>query len=285
MTALHDPVERTALLTAALRAVETRREDRLYEDPYAATLCGDTGMALLGEVRAAAVTPGEDGTLPSTPDYNAIRTRFLDDLLQRAAAAPGTTQIVLAPAGLDSRAHRLDWPGHVRWFELDRPAVLGHKRRLLGAETPRVDRREVAVDLTSPDWERDLREAGYDPAVPSVWLVEGLLYYLPGNEVDRVLGRIAAISAPGSTIAADLVNEAALTQPHMKGLLDVFAGWGCPWISGTDDPEALFARHGYEVRAVQPGEEGADFGRWPDPVVPRSEPGVSRVFFVHGRKR
>ena len=36
MTDLLNPVERTALLTAALRAAETRREDRLYEDPYAA---------------------------------------------------------------------------------------------------------------------------------------------------------------------------------------------------------------------------------------------------------
>lgn len=36
MTRTLDAVERTALLTAALRAAETGREDRLYTDLYAA---------------------------------------------------------------------------------------------------------------------------------------------------------------------------------------------------------------------------------------------------------
>ncbi|MFJ9693246.1 class I SAM-dependent methyltransferase [Kitasatospora sp. NPDC101183] len=280
-----DAVERTALLTAALRAAETRRADRLYEDPHAAGLAGEIGPDLLAEVRLATFPPGRERTLPSTPDYNAIRTRFFDDLLQEAAADPGTTQIVLAPAGMDSRAYRLDWPERVRWFEVDRPAVLAYKAERLGAARPRADHRRVAVDLTAPDWEARLEAAGYDPAVPSTWLLEGLLYYVPEADAHRVLERVAAVSAPGSRIAADLVNAAALTLPHMRGLLDVFAGWGCPWLFGTDEPEELFARYGFDVRAAQPGEPGADFGRWPDPVPPRGERGVRRVFFVHGRRR
>ncbi|MFJ6513904.1 class I SAM-dependent methyltransferase [Streptomyces sp. NPDC091406] len=285
MTAPLDAVERTALLTAALRAAETRLPDRLYEDPYAAALAGDIGPELLAEVRAATFPPGLERTLPSTPDYNAIRTRFFDDYLQSAAADPGTTQIVLAPAGMDSRAYRLDWPARVRWFEVDRPAVLSYKEeRLTGAE-PRTDHRKVAVDLTSPSWEDDLRAAGYDPAVPSTWLLEGLLYYIPEPDVHSILERVAAISAPGSRIAADIVNDAALRLPQMRGLLDVFEGWGCPWLFGTDHPEALFDRYGFTVLAPQPGEQGADFGRWPDPVPPREVSGVRRVFFVHGRRR
>ncbi|MFC7310304.1 class I SAM-dependent methyltransferase [Streptomyces monticola] len=285
MTVALDAVERTALLTAALRAAETRRPDRLYEDPYAAALAGDIGPGLLAEVRTATFPPGRARTLPSTPDYNAIRTRFFDDYLQTAAEDPATTQIVLAPSGMDSRAHRLDWPSRVRWFEVDRPAVLAYKEERLGAAEPRVDHRKVAVDLTAPDWESDLEAAGYDPAVPSTWLLEGLLYYIPEADAHRILQRVAAISAPGSRIAADIVNSAALTLPHMRGLLDVFAGWGCPWLFGTDEPEALFDTYGFTVAAPQPGEEGADFGRWPDPVPPRSERDVRRVFFVHGRRR
>lgn len=285
MTASLDAVERTALLTAALRAAESKRPDRLYEDPYAAALAGDIGPELLAEVRAATFPPGRERTLPSTPDYNAIRTRFFDDYLQDAAQDPAMTQIVLAPAGMDSRAYRLDWPSHIRWFEVDRPAVLAYKEEQLGAAArPRTDHRRVAVDLTSPDWERDLCDAGYDPALPSTWLLEGLLYYIPEPDTHRILQRVAAISAPGSRIAADIVNAAALTLPHMRGLLDVFSGWGCPWLFGSDEPEELFAQYGFDVRAVQPGEEGADFGRWPDPVPPRSVRDVRRVFFVHGRR-
>ncbi|MFE0251245.1 SAM-dependent methyltransferase [Streptomyces sp. NPDC059010] len=280
-----NPVERTALLTSALRAAETLRADRLYEDPYAAGLAGEDGPGLLAEVRAATFPPDRPRSLPSTPDYNAIRTRFFDDLLQEAARAPETTQIVLAPAGMDSRAYRLPWPAHIRYFEVDRPSVLGFKAERLRGVEPRVDHRTVAVDLTDDGWEDRLVEAGYDPGTPSTWLLEGLLYYIPEADSRRMLERVAAISAPGSRIAADIVNRAALTLPHMRGLLDVFEGWGCPWVFGTDEPEALFEQYGFDTRAVQPGEPDADYGRWPDPVPPREVTDVRRVFFVHGRRR
>ncbi|MEU9059257.1 SAM-dependent methyltransferase [Streptomyces sp. NPDC048430] len=280
-----DPVEKTALLTAALRAAESRREDRLYTDPYAAALVGEAGPRLLAEIRAATFPPGRQRSVPSTPDYNAIRTRFFDDLLQEAVQDRGMTQLVVAPAGMDSRAYRLPWPEHLRYFEVDRPSVLAFKEERLRGTGPRVDHVTVAVDLTADDWEDRLRDSGYDPDLPSTWLLEGLLYYIPEKDTDRMLERVAAFCAPGSRIAADLVNSAALSLPHMRPLLDVFSGWGCPWLFGSDEPEALFERYGFEVAAVQPGEPGAHFGRWPDPVPDRTVKDVRRVFFVHGRRR
>jgi len=278
-------VERTALLTAALRAAETRRPDRLYTDPYAAAFAGDLGPELLGEVRAVTFPVDAERTLPSTPDYNAIRTRLFDDLLTEAASEPGMRQVVIAPAGMDSRAFRLPWPDHIRLFEVDRPAVLAEKHEVIDPAQSTVDRTAVAVDMRDPDWTGTLVDAGYDPSLPSVWLLEGLLYYIPEPDVHAILDAVHAVTAPGSRVVADIVNADALTLPNMRGLLDVFAGWGCPWLFGTDDPEGLFARHGFDVTAVQPGEPAADFGRWPDPVPPRSQTGVRRVFFVHGRKR
>ncbi|MPY50112.1 SAM-dependent methyltransferase [Streptomyces acidicola] len=285
MTNTLDAVEQTSLLTAALRAAETSREDRLFDDPYAARLAGDAGMGLLREIREATFPRGGERTVPSTPDYNAIRTRFLDDLLQGAARAGATPQVVLAPAGMDSRAYRMRWPDGTRFFELDRPAVLAYKEEQLRSERPRVDRRAVALDLTRPGWQDGLLAAGYDPDRPSVWLLEGLLYYVGQEDAHRLLDQVAALMAPDSRIAADLVNAAALTLPDVRALLDVFAGWGCPWVFGTDEPEALFDAHGFQVEAVQPGDPDADYGRWPDPVPERSVTGVRRVFFVHGRKR
>lgn len=280
-----DAIERTALLTAALRAAESRRQDRLYSDPYAAAFAGDIGPDLLAQLREVTFpADGRKRTLPSTPDYNAIRTRFFDDFLVDAARDPAMAQIVLAPAGMDSRAFRLDWPGHVRLFEVDRPAVLAAKRDVLGAAEPGVDRRVVDVDLKEDGWAAALLAAGYDPGLPSTWLLEGLLYYIPESDVHRILTEVRALTTPGARVAADIVNRAALTLPNMRGLLDLFAGWGCPWLFGTDEPEALFAGHGIAAEAVQPGDPAADYGRWPDPVPPRTEKGVRRVFFVTGRR-
>jgi methyltransferase (TIGR00027 family) len=280
---LLDSVERTALLTAALRAAETRRPDRLYTDPYADALAGAVGPRLLAQIRAVTFPANAPRTLPSTPDYNAIRTRFFDDLLTNAARTPHGQQIVIAPSGMDSRAFRLDWPAGVRVFEIDRPPVLALKQAVLtdiGA-TPATHRTTVPVDLRD-HWEDALVAAGYHPATPSTWLLEGLLYYIPEPDVHRLLDRVRQVTAPGSVIAADIVNAAALTLPNMRGLLDVFAGWGCPWVFGSDEPEALFARHGIDAVAFQPGDPGADYGRWPDPVPPRAVRDVRRVFFVRG---
>ncbi|MGW1506137.1 SAM-dependent methyltransferase [Streptomyces mirabilis] len=285
MSSTLNPVERTSLLTAALRAAETSREDRLFEDPYAARLAGDAGFALLREIREATFLPGGERSAPSTPDYNAIRTRFLDDYLYRAAREDDAPQIVLAPAGMDSRAYRMQWPAGTRYFELDRPAVLAYKQEQLVSVQPQVERRAVALDLTSPAWEEDLLAAGYDPGRPSIWLLEGLLYYVSSQDAHRLLERVGALMTPGSRIAADLVNAAALTLPDVQVLLDVFARWGCPWIFGTDEPEALFDAHGFKAEALQPGDPKAGYGRWPDPVPPRSVAGVRRVFFVHGQKQ
>ncbi|MFE2757580.1 SAM-dependent methyltransferase [Actinosynnema sp. NPDC059335] len=280
---LLDSVERTALLTAALRAAETRRDDRLYHDPYAAAFAGGIGLSLLAEIRRVTFPEASPRTLPSTPDYNAIRTRFFDDLLVEAAGRPHGRQVVIAPSGMDSRPFRLAWPDGVRLFEIDRPPVVAVKEAVLAGlgATPAVDRATVAVDLRD-DWEDRLAAAGYDPASPSTWLLEGLLYYLREDDVHRVLERVRAVTAPGSVVIADVVNSAALTLPTMRGLLDVFAGWGCPWLFGSDEPEALFARHGFEAVAHQPGDPEADYGRWPDPVPPREVADVRRVFFVRG---
>ncbi|WP_240139473.1 SAM-dependent methyltransferase [Streptomyces sp. MUM 178J] len=295
MAGVLDAVGRTSLLTAAMRAEETRRPDRLYTDPYAETLCGDLGPALLAELQdgthgsAPAPVPAAGAgdrngrhPMPRPLDVNAIRTRYFDDRL--LLAARDVPQIVSAASGMDARAYRLHWPPGLRYFEIDRAAVLAYKRDRLADAVPRAEHRAVAADLTSPDWEARLVDAGYDPALPSAWLLEGMLYYLPEEAVCRLLDRIRRITAPGSVLAADLVNAAGLTLPQARGQLDVFARWGCPWQYGADDPEALFAAHGFTAHATQPDELSAAYGRWIAPSPPPAEQQVRRVFLVEGRR-
>ncbi|MGW4077533.1 class I SAM-dependent methyltransferase [Streptomyces asiaticus] len=294
-----DAIARTSLLTAALRAEETRRPDRLYEDPLAARLVGALGGDLLGQVADASgprdTDPGQGDPgrhvsgrkVPSTVDFNAIRTRYFDDYLLTQVRDGGCSQVVMVAAGMDTRAHRLPWPRAIELFELDRPGVLEAKGSALGDEPVhrRVTRRPIGVDLLGPDWMDALVMAGYRPEEPSLWLLEGLLYYLTDDETRRLLSRVADLTAPGSRIAADMVSATTLTAPAVAPLLEVFERRGCPWLSGHDEPEALFAEYGIEAEAVQPGEGSAHYGRWPDPVHPRHVPDVERVFLVHGVRK
>jgi len=58
-------------------------------------------------------------------------------------------QVVLAAAGMDTRAFRLDWPPGARLFEMDLPEVLEAKDRVIekSGTNERCERHAVAVDL------------------------------------------------------------------------------------------------------------------------------------------
>lgn len=47
MTKIKDFVPLTSTITAAVRALETERLDRLFEDPFAASLAGSEGFDFL----------------------------------------------------------------------------------------------------------------------------------------------------------------------------------------------------------------------------------------------
>ena len=272
-----DPVAQTARWTAAARARETERPDRLFADPLAAHLAGAVGFAILDR------EPAEVRANPYLP----IRTRVLDDWLSHCVADLAVTQVVLLGAGFDCRAYRMPWPEGVVLWELDVPELLHLKARLLAAAgaAPRCERRVVAVDLTSDEWPTYLVRAGFVAEVGSVWLAEGLWAYWPARAVERAMQDIAELAAPASHLLTDFVSQDFLESPWTASYLRLLEERGTPWRFGTNQPEALLAAHGWRAEAVlQPGEPGAAFGRWPYPVAPRSVPGLPRSFLVHATR-
>lgn len=268
----------TSRWVAAARARESARPDRLFCDPLAASLAGDEGRALLDDMERSSSVPGR----PSDNPYLAIRTRFMDDALQKAAGE-GLRQIAILAAGMDARAFRLEWPEGTTVFEVERDEVLRYKEAVLAAEraTPRARRVVVACDLRE-DWQGRLRAAGHDAGKPTAFLIEGLTAYLPDEPAAlAILSGSASIAAPGSQVALDIVGATFLASPWVKTHLDAVAARGVPWQFGTDEPEALLERAGWrDVRAVRPGDAGACPERWPYPVAPRETPGLPQVFMV-----
>jgi methyltransferase (TIGR00027 family) len=278
--AITDPISLTARLTAAARARESRRPDRLFDDPYAAALAGPEGIAFMERTEEAGRQPGA----PATPDgnpYIAIRTRYFDDFFVEELAAGAPLQAVLVAAGLDSRAYRLPWPEGTRLFELDRPEVLRAKQEVLdgmGAR-PRCDRRGVGVDLLA-DWAGPLTAAGFDPARRSLWLIEGLFPYLDPEAAELVVARAAALATAGSRLRADIVGRSFLESPFTRSYLQAMERAGAPWRFGTDEPEAFFAAHGWSATVALPGEPAVSFGRWPYGVFPRDAPDLPKIYLV-----
>jgi O-methyltransferase involved in polyketide biosynthesis len=84
-----DPVGFTSRLTAAARARETERPDRLFNDEFAATLAGPEGFDFLDSHWVA---------LGGTPRPTfAVRARFFDDFLLAAARNHAQTRMRASP--------------------------------------------------------------------------------------------------------------------------------------------------------------------------------------------
>ena len=207
----------TATMVAAARAVASRDDRPLIDDPYAEPLVRAVGVDLLtrlatGEVNAgdlndvhdgAGASGGSAGAMSRMADNMAVRTKFFDEFFLDATNA-GIKQVVVLASGLDSRAYRLPWPAQTVVYEVDQPQVIEFKTRTLAQldAAPTADRRVVAVDLRD-DWPAALRTAGFDPAQPTAWSAEGLLGYLPPDAQDRLLDTITELSAPGSRLATE----------------------------------------------------------------------------------
>lgn len=204
----------TALMVAAARAIETHRPDTLARDVYAEHFVLASPASARWPVRPHQVPDGDANPLWGRfARYFGLRTRVLDDFLLRSVHTGDTRQVVLLGAGLDSRAFRLDWPAGCVLFEIDREGVLEFKHHVLEglSATPKAARVPVPVDLRA-DWVGALTDAGFDTAAPSVWLAEGLLFYLPAAAETHLIDTVDRLSAEGSALAFEVKLDKDLLE-------------------------------------------------------------------------
>jgi methyltransferase (TIGR00027 family) len=273
----------TGLNVARGRAAESRRADRLFNDPYAQEFVAAATPGLVKPTEQT--TEGETVNIASILDaYVPIRTRFFDACLHDACQA-GCRQVVLVAAGLDTRAFRLTWPPGVCLFELDLPDVFRFKERVLHAlnATPACRRATVPADLRE-DWPAAMLGAGFQPGEATVWLLEGILMYLTESERNHLLERVGdmsifgsrlALEPPGWTLPASLVSSlayGAIDRSAMTQLKSLMVT--AQRDASVVDPVAWLAGHGWNARLFSAREQFAACGR---PLPPALETLLSAV--------
>jgi len=277
-TPAYNPVSKTALLTAAIRAQETQRTDRLYTDQFATQLAGAEGIGILQAYKAS-----RDGNSPSlnVGDFNAIRTRYFDETIQALVTNHQITQIILVGAGLDTRAFRISWPENTTIYEIDNETILDHKNAILSDQKPLCDNRYTLSADIRQDWLTTLNNTGYNRNAASVWVLEGLLYYLTETDAQSLLQDIKSVSCTGSHVLLDLVNRETLSNPLTKPFLDYLAELGAPYVFATDSPQAFLSKCGiHNVSVKEPGETGVHFDRWPSEPLPAHMQGIPRAYLA-----
>jgi len=224
-------VSRTALATALMRALHTRRDPKpLIDDSW--------GERLVPE--AIQRTYEDPSILRGSPAYAGVilRTRYTEDAL-RAAVASGVRQYLILGAGFDSFALRLPtFARDLEIYEIDHPITQALKRQRLrdgGLSLPRSVH-FLAADLAQEELPLALARSSFDPTVRSFvsWL--GVTMYLTRAANLASLRAIAESVAPGSELVFTYFDlERGMAESvRVRALSERVAALGEPFQSGFD---------------------------------------------------
>jgi methyltransferase (TIGR00027 family) len=162
-----------------------------------------------GDIERRLVERFPSGSRSPMADRLERRTKWFDDVTLQCIGE-GIRQVVIVAAGYDCRALRFRTPG-VRFFELDHPATQADKRAILddmGADVAEVA--YAAADFTVDDVPGALAAAGHDGSVATLFLVEGLLVYLPEAVIVSLLTALRARATPASRLAVSISRGGSL---------------------------------------------------------------------------
>ncbi len=169
------------------------------------------------------------------------RVRYFDDFL-KASIEDGLDQLVILGAGYDTRAYRIDeLKGKVKTFEVDHPLTQVVKidkiKEIFGAIPDHVA--YVSVDFDTESLGQKLLEKGYDRSKKTLFIMEGLIMYIPLQSVDDTLYFIAGNSRKGSSIIFDYYPKSLVDGTSQletaKNIRNYLIQQGEPLQCGIDD--------------------------------------------------
>ena len=160
--------------------------------------------------------------------YLHVRTCYFDEYIE--SNAEQCEQLVILGAGFDSRMYRLK-PLPKRCFELDMPTTQAEKKAALseaGIDSSHVT--FVSVDFAREDWFKKLCSSGFDKELPTIFLWEGVTYYLMDFIVEGTFSSMA--ECPHAIVAYDVYYKWFSLDPRTIALMS--RGYGEPFQSGVD---------------------------------------------------
>jgi methyltransferase (TIGR00027 family) len=213
---------RSAETMAFLRAVVSGEQNLAVrsEDLLAKHFLGRKYRLLIGVGLQALTKRILEVAVPGSYGFAIARTRHFDEVLLSEIRA-GVEQVVLLGAGYDSRPFRFrDVLGDIRVFEIDHPGTQARKRRMLDeiGETNPPNLSYIAADFNRQSLPEALADHGFSPDRKTLFLWEGVSYYLPRPVVEGVLDFVSGCAA-GSSIVFDYATKA-----FVKGDTSTYGG-------------------------------------------------------------
>jgi methyltransferase (TIGR00027 family) len=229
----------TARWVAFYRAMESERPDALFHDRWARQLAGERGEAI-----ARAMPRGI-----SSGWTMAVRTAVMDEIILRQVAG-GAAAVLNLACGLDTRPYRLPLPAALRWIEVDLPGILDAKEEVLAGEQPVCALERVRLDLADRAARRALFARVAGGGGPVLVVSEGLLVYLPAEQVAE-LARDLAASPRFRWWLADLVSPLILKMLR-RSWGPALAAAGAPMQFAPEAGPDFFRPFGWQAAEMLP---------------------------------
>ncbi|MBN2413454.1 SAM-dependent methyltransferase [candidate division KSB1 bacterium] len=199
----------TALNVAFCRALAAHEESEEKKGPdYLAEIFLTDEQKKPLNNRAAREKIITQAVSPRLYGYFIARTAYMDQIF-RESLEENIPQIVLLGAGYDTRSFR--FANNIRdtkIFELDIQTTQNHKKQLLQAvdiKTP-GQLSFVSMNFKKDSLDRVLVNAGFDIAGKTLFIWEGVSYYLTAGAVDDILYFVRKNSPAGSIIVFDYMT-------------------------------------------------------------------------------
>ena len=231
-------VSDTALWVAYFRALETKRPDALFRDPFAERLAGERGFQIAN-------------TLPNgnNQEWAWMARTYLFDQFAMRVIQEGADLVVNLAAGLDARPYRMNLPASLEWVEVDFPEIVSYKEDILASETPVCRLERIPMDLSDVQARRALFADLNRRAKKIAVLSEGLLIYFATEAVVSLAKDLAAESNIQNWVL-DLASPGQLKLMQRSSGIQLSEA-GAAFKFGPPEGPNFFVPYGWEPIDIQ----------------------------------
>jgi methyltransferase (TIGR00027 family) len=141
--------------------------------------------------------------------YFISRTKYFDNIFKECLSG-GIQQIVFLGAGYDTRPYRYkELIKNTKIFELDINSTQNRKVEILKEAKIEIPKQLsfVKINFKTDKISDTLKKSGFDTTVRTLFIWEGVVYYLTKEAVAESLRNITEISSNGSIICFDYLKE------------------------------------------------------------------------------
>lgn len=208
-------VQQVCLRQVRMRALDARSDTPMLGDALSLQVAERLGLDLTSKVARSSVL------------VYAVRDKMLDRLVSRFIAEHPTAVVVDLGCGLDTRRRRCAPPPGVDWYDVDFPAVIALRQRVLPDGAHRV-----GADVTSSTWLDDLPRDR-----PTIAVTNGLMLFLTA-EAFIATARAITSHFHGGEFAFNAYSRSALRNSRRISGRVESGPWSMPPAvgEGIDDP-------------------------------------------------